>query len=593
MLNIVFPFATAFIISLLLTPTLRAVASNYGFMAEPSMSRWHKKPKPLLGGAAIAISFYIGALLFLKAVAPVWIAILIPLIPFSVGLWDDLQEISPQTKLVGIIVAAAVLIALGYQLAFTDIPPLNIFITIIWILGITNAMNLLDNMDGLSAGIAFIATSFLIYFFAINGRWEMVTVTALFSGSLLGFLIYNFHPASIFMGDAGSLFIGFLLSALPMATGFQPTTSLFSVLIVPALILLIPIFDTTFVTIMRILTGRAVSQGGKDHTSHRLVAIGLTEKEAVLTLYVLSFFTGGLALLVRVLKLHIAIAIIPLCLLVLVFLGAYLGRMKPYSIIKKRKGPVFPILVDIAYKRRMLEVIMDFFLVGISYYSAYLIRFEGTLVPYNLSLLLSSLPIVIASKMTAFFALGMYKGVWRYAGLNDIVTYFKATALGSIISLFAILFIYHFSGFSRSVFIIDWLILFVAVLGSRFSYQLLDRISRMRRKGKRVLIYGAGDGGSFALLEMLNNQALGMVPVGFVDDDDSKVGRKIHGYTVLGRSSQIAGIIRRRGVSELVISSPKINGDRIKHIEMVCNEQGVPIRTMNILWSNHRPGTGA
>lgn len=586
------PFIIAFGISLVVTPLIRALAWKSGQVARPTVGRWHKKPTAMLGGAAIVCSFYIGALIFVKTLWPVWVVFLVALIPFFIGLVDDIRDIHPQTKLLGIIVAGSILLILGYQLTFTPYSPLNLFITMFWIVGITNAINLLDNMDGLAAGISFIATVFLVYFFAVNGKWGMVTATALFSGGLLGFLVFNFHPASIFMGDAGSLFIGFLLSALPMATGFQPTSSLFSVLVVPALILLIPIFDTTFVTIMRTLARRAVSQGGRDHTSHRLVAIGLTEREAVLTLYGLALLSGGLALLMKAMDIRITIAVIPLFFFVLVFFGAYLGRAKPYSpySIDRRKGPVIPILVDIAYKRRMLEVVMDFVLVALSYYMSYLIRFEGTLVPGNVKLLLESLPVVILCKMTAFFGFRMYRGVWRYTGLDDLVTYFKATTTGSILSILSVLFIFHLSGYSRTVFIIDWLLLFMMISGSRFSFQLLDRIVRRRRAGRHVLIYGAGDGGSFALLEMLNNESLRMMPVGFIDDDDAKKGKKIHGYPVYGDGDRLKEIIEKKNVSEVVISSPKINGSRLARVQRICDDHDVSIRTLSIRWGEiHRP----
>ena len=176
---------------------------------------------------------------------------------------------------------------------------MDIWLTVFWLVGITNAINLLDNMDGLAAGISAIAAISLAIGFGTNGQIDELLLTIAFIGALLGFLVYNFNPASIFMGDCGSMFVGFLLSSsvLLNQTGGR-SRGIFSILAVPVLILFVPIFDTTFVTILRKLWGRKASQGGRDHTSHRLVALGLSERAAVLMLYVFAIVAGALSLLV-------------------------------------------------------------------------------------------------------------------------------------------------------------------------------------------------------------------------------------------------------------------------------------------------------
>src|SRR5206468_3978477 len=194
---------------------------------------------------------------------------------FLVGLVDDLLHVKPYQKLVGQVIGAAVAVNYGLVLPWTRSLPVNMVITIFWLIGITNAINLLDNMDGLATGIAAIASGFLTLNFVTGNQTMEALTLAVFAASLLGFLIYNSHPASIFMGDSGSMFIGFFLAsaALINVSGGR-SRSLASVLAVPILVLFIPIFDTTFVTILRKLSGRAASQGGRDHTSHRLVALG-------------------------------------------------------------------------------------------------------------------------------------------------------------------------------------------------------------------------------------------------------------------------------------------------------------------------------
>jgi hypothetical protein len=209
---------------------------------------------------------------------------------------------------------------------------LDLAITIFWLVGITNAINLLDNMDGLAAGIAAIAAVFLAVIHAGNGQFNEAVILTAFAAALAGFLIYNFSPASIFMGDCGALFVGFFLasSALTAVSGGRSRT-LLPVLAVPVLILLLPIFDTTLVTILRKLTGRAVSQGGRDHTSHRLVALGLSERQTVSLLYAFSVLAGLLALQVRELPLGTSVAAIGSFTVVLALAGTCLAKVGIYE----------------------------------------------------------------------------------------------------------------------------------------------------------------------------------------------------------------------------------------------------------------------
>src|SRR5207302_9410309 len=205
-------------------------------------------------------------------------------------------------------------------------------ITIFWLIGITNAINLLDNMDGLATGVAAIASCFLtVNFVSVNQPAEAVMM-AVFMAALLGFLVYNSHPASIFMGDSGSMFIGFFLAsaALVNVSGGR-SRSFLPVLAVPILVLFIPIFDTTFVTILRKLSGRAASQGGRDHPWHRLVALGMSESRAVLMLYGLAAVSGLLAVWLRTLRTDVGLALLAFLTIGLTLLGVYLAGVKAYD----------------------------------------------------------------------------------------------------------------------------------------------------------------------------------------------------------------------------------------------------------------------
>src|SRR5437763_3226376 len=293
----------SFALAAALTPVVGRVARRWGFVAKPKTHRWDKRPTAMMGGVAIWLAVITTYLTLVPHTSAGWVVVGAASFLFLVGLVDDWLHIKPYQKLIGQVIGAAIVVNYGLALPWTRSLPVNMVITIFWLIGITNAINLLDNMDGLATGVAAIASCFLtLNFVSVNQPAEAVMM-AVFMAALLGFLVYNSHPASIFMGDSGSMFIGFFLAsaALVNVSGGR-SRSLASVLAVPVLVLFIPIFDTTFVMILRKLSGRAASQGGRDHTSHRLVALGMSERSAVLMLYGLAALSGLLAVAVRALK---------------------------------------------------------------------------------------------------------------------------------------------------------------------------------------------------------------------------------------------------------------------------------------------------
>src|SRR5256885_3774946 len=271
-------FAVAFAASLALTPVCRAVAQRYGFVAKPKQDRWHKRPTALFGGVAIA-TVPLGLGLTLGVQSPVAPLLLTAAMIAAFGLVDDLMSLKASTKLIAQVTAASVLLLFGFRLQWLDSMVGDAMLTLFWIVGVTNAFNLLDNMDGLCAGTALIAGTFLLIGLVTTGD---VGAPALYLAALLGatagFLVYNVYPASIFMGDTGSLMLGLNLAAVSLiARADAPGRSrLLTVVAAPVLPLLLPIFDTTLVTAIRLLSGRSPSQGGRDHSSHRLVAVGLS-----------------------------------------------------------------------------------------------------------------------------------------------------------------------------------------------------------------------------------------------------------------------------------------------------------------------------
>ncbi len=293
-------FAAALAFAIGGTPIARWVANRTGTVDRPAQRKLHLEPIPLLGGVAMYAAFLLALLLFGdRFYVPQLVGIFVgaTLVSF-LGVWDDRQPLRPLLKLAGQVLAALILVASGIRVHLLQIPWADVAITLVWVVGITNALNLLDNMDGLSGGIAAIAAAFYLLLAAISGQYLVGSLAAALLGACLGFLRYNFNPASIFMGDAGSLFLGFVLAAVGIKLRFPDNTYAVTWM-VPVLVLGVPIFDTTLVVISRLRRGvNPFTTAGRDHVSHRLVARGWTQREAVMALYLAACALGALAIFV-------------------------------------------------------------------------------------------------------------------------------------------------------------------------------------------------------------------------------------------------------------------------------------------------------
>jgi UDP-GlcNAc:undecaprenyl-phosphate GlcNAc-1-phosphate transferase len=395
------------------------------------------------------------------------------------------------------------------------------------------------------------------------------------------------------MGDCGSLFIGFFLAstALVNVSGGR-SRSFLPVLVVPILVLFIPIFDTTFVTVIRKISGRAASQGGRDHTSHRLVALGMSERHAVWMLYGFAALSGVLALLVLRMKLDVSLAAIAGFTILLTLVGVYLAGVKVYDqpddISLRDKSP-YSFLIDFSYKRRIFEVLLDVVLIILSYWSAYAIQFGALSESTAWKLFLRT--VLVFVKMATFLVMGVYRGLWRYTSIDDLIVFVKAVVLSSIASVIGVLFAFRFEGFSRTVFLLDGLLMFMFLAGSRLAFRLFRQLlpAQNGKDGIRVLIYGAGDGGELLLREILNNRELKYSPIGFLDDDPAKSGKVIHGLRVLAANGDLTELCKKHQVDELLISSSKMPEDRVQEIVARCNEKDITVRRMRITIEELRP----
>jgi UDP-GlcNAc:undecaprenyl-phosphate GlcNAc-1-phosphate transferase len=299
MSTLILVFASALLLAISATPGARWLALRLGIIDQPTARKVHVTPIPRFGCIAMYGAVVVALLVFRERfgfnqlisilLGATWVSFL--------GVWDDRWGLRPTLKLVGQVVGAAILIIAGVQVQFLPSQILNWTVTIIWVVGLTNAINFLDNMDGLSGGIAAIASAFFLLMAVQNGQYLVGGLSAALLGASIGFLVYNFNPATIFMGDTGSLFLGFMLASVGIKLRFPDNTDVITWM-VPVIVLGVPIFDTMLVVISRIRRGLSPATPGKDHTSHRLVRMGFTQREAVMLLYLVSGMLGMVAVFV-------------------------------------------------------------------------------------------------------------------------------------------------------------------------------------------------------------------------------------------------------------------------------------------------------
>ena len=584
-----FAAAISFAVGTVFTFLARYVARRYGFVAKPKADRWHTRPTAMLGGTSIFATTILLYLLLVPHTYESMIVVAASSILFIVGLVDDLLHIKPYQKLIGQMIGASLIVGAGLKMPLTGYELVDIWLTVFWIIGITNAINLLDNMDGLAAGISAIAAISLGLSFAVSGQTSELALVTVFVGALLGFLVFNFNPASIFMGDCGSMFVGFLLSTLVLLnqTGGR-SRGIVPILAVPVLILFVPIFDTTFVTVLRKLWGRKASQGGRDHTSHRLVALGLSERTAVIMLYAFAVVAGGLSLLVSRLQLTQSLALVSAFTVILVIVGVYLSQVKVYERQDEdqafQNNAVFAFLVDVSYKRRIFEVFLDALLITLSYYASYTLLYgpiEGTA---NWNLFITTAPLLVILKLGSFLFVGVYRGLWRYTSIDDLITFVKGVILGSVVSVLSILLLFRFQFFSRSVFILDAVILLFGLVASRMAFRLIRQVlpNQPAIDTRRVLIYGAGDGGEMILRELKNNSHWHYTAVGFIDDDPAKTNKEIHGLRVYETNGSLEDIVKIEMIEEILISIRDLPPERLEFLRSVCRESNIGLKRAQI-----------
>ncbi len=338
MKNYILQFFVAVFISLVMTPLVRRLAIKIGALDIPKDDRRvHNKPMPLMGGLAIYIAVVFATLMFLPIDRSLMSIMIGGSIIVCSGIIDDMKGMSPKLKLLFQIIAGGVLVLgdvkvdaitnpFSHSNILLELKWFSIPITLFWVVGITNTLNLIDGLDGLSAGVAMISS---ISFMLVAGKFENLDVTVLsgiVAGACLGFLPYNFNPAKIFMGDTGALFLGFMLAAISIEGVMKSVATI--AIIVPILILGVPIFDTTFAIFRRLLSGQSIVSADKGHLHHRLLNMGFSQRQTVLILYGISAIFGTFAVIVAKANSKQAVYLSVILFIVAILILAKLGLFK-------------------------------------------------------------------------------------------------------------------------------------------------------------------------------------------------------------------------------------------------------------------------
>lgn len=605
----------ALLVALALTPAVGQWARRMGWVDQPSEARWRDRSVALLGGVALACGVAVGLLVSgaIGAYAwPVWVG---AGLVFAVGLADDVWSLRPEAKLVAQVAAAALLLYAGH--AFWRGGPLwaSVPLTFFWVIGITNAVNLIDGIDGLAGSIAAVAGVVLALLSGLLGQPGLAAVAAAVAGASLGFLVYNAKPARIFMGDCGSLLLGYLLAVI--ALGVQGAGGPVVGTLVPVVVLAVPIFDTTFVTVTRILRGQSVAEGGNDHTHHRLVRLGLSETGAVLALSGISGLFGLAALLLLQTTAQLFLALVLLGVVACVGVGLYLAggpeAQRPEAAppdaatgekdapvrsgergVTEQVGAVMRAVAGGPGWKSVVGVAADLLVVVAAFVVAGHLRFGGRPPAPQMTLIGTALPAVAAAKVLMFYVFGLYHGVWRHAGTPEVVRVLKASAAASVVSGVGLAVTFGLGRVSVALLVVDWLIATAAVGGLRFGFRALRQyFAAQRDEGRRVLLYGSTSQGLLALRHLRRSEDLAVV--GFLDDDPDRHGLRTQGLEVMGGPADLDDLASVHSIDELVVprraASPEQRHQlaaRCRRLGLVCRQFSAALHPIN----GEAPGDG-
>ena len=573
--------------SVVLSTLLRSPSLGGRLVAVPTGARWHDRTTPLFGGVGIAAGLLTGILLAVAigVIDASWLLAGILAgcgIVFGAGLVDDVRHLSPVAKLVAQFGAAAIVIAAGLRVELVSNDVLGVVIALVWLVGITNAFNLLDNMDGLAATLATVACAYFAIDAATVHENDLVLVLALsLAFACLGFLPFNLRPgdrARVFMGDSGSQLLGFLLAVLGLAASWTTAGTTVATMLLPLLVLAIPILDTTLVTVRRLAERRPVTQGGKDHTSHRLVYYGLSETRAVGLLALIGVALGATGVAYNVLDRPAVTALgILVTFALLVQFGSFLAELSENERLG-RPGDTSLRHAITVQPRRLIELAVDAVLVGGTLLAVYLLFVDGRGTELQRGTFQAVLPILLGTTYVVYVVVGVYRRVWRFATARDLAMIALASLVATGAAWAIVVTTRDLGDFPRAVFPVYAVAAAALAVLSRALVRFVPAAGSAGDGKTRVVVLGAGNAGRGFVRALRPSEDVQVV--GFLDDNPRLHRRRVQGVPVLGTTDDAAAVLTATAADELVITIPDVSADRLASLIDACEAAGVGHRVV-------------
>ena len=624
-IHLMIAFGVPLFLSLALTPLVVRLAHAVGAIDRPGGRKAHSTPTPRLGGVAVAVAFALSltSLVLLDTVLhfPGWLSgsrgLMLGvslLLLVLLGVWDDIRELRPSQKLIVQLLVSTLVYAAGFHVSGItnllgdgklDLGVLDYIVTVLWIVGVTNAVNLIDGLDGLASGVSAIALLAMFPIAMLQNDPGTAVVALVLAGAVLGFLRYNFNTARIFLGDSGSLFLGFMLAILSLQSSTKSSTAF--ALLVPIVALGLPIMDTLLSMVRRLIRsflpqsntgtkGRRRWSGmftaDRGHIHHQLLARGLSHRRVVLLLYMVSCGLGIGALAITTAnnaEASLVLVVVGIALVV----GVQQLRYQEIAVLKN--GVLLPLFDTQVLNWNLFQVFLDIVFVIGAYGTAHIISNAPNHNVYIENHLWLTITLTTFIQFVIFWLRGSYKATMRQFGLADSLAIVKTTLLAVTLSG-SVLFLLDSPRLQVDLptIVLDFYFLVTLAVGSRLSFRVLHHIFRRHNHAARkVLIYGADREGVFALHRLLSADGDFLSPAGFLDDRPSLEGKHVNGYPVFGGHWKLERVVRARSIQEIVLSSDDIKPEVLRRLVVKAKQLGLAIRRFNVRFDEvHSPSPG-
>ncbi|MGL1935162.1 MAG: hypothetical protein OCD01_09080 [Fibrobacterales bacterium] len=590
----------AIAIALVTTLYSMKLAHRFGVIDTPGGRRIHARTVPRMGGAGIVTAFYLTLVITDILFDTVdwhsyWPILLGGLVIWVLGLVDDIRSLSPKIKLLVQALVAGFVISQGTVIEWVNIPFFNVTlhlgylgyaITFIWIIGVCNAINLIDGLDGLVAGLSIIILATISFFVLMYPRGDLLPLTVALSGALIGFLKYNFHPAKTFMGDSGSLFLGYMIAVATIQGTMLDSAAV--TLLIPITILGIPLLDTTLAIVRRKAVNKKVMEADAEHLHHVLLRQGLSHRQTVLVLYGMSFIFSVVSVLLVTANKKGTAAILLLLMMMIYLLISKLGYIRKivstrhYQAKRARRSTyrhdAGEEIRTSSYKRKVIRfvkgtpmlILLDFTFLLAAYIFARWIQAEGNL------LFKSDIDSVIHFGFIAtvyfvfMYARKSYNIIWRYVKLSDLNRLVRTLLLVMGVVYFLDGFIVPKFELGEQFYMLFLLLIIPSIsstrLMHRYYYSFVKRVVSGRKKGENIFIFGAGDTGDLLQHFITHSEGIPFKIAGFIDDNSGKLDKCIDRYPVLGSVEDLPHLMSTHKVKRLFLSTPLINKETRKFL---------------------------